>query len=68
MARTSLGQLSREGVAVRFTTREGNFWPQEMAALTGRMAEVTERAPAAGKQATARVEVEVKGKCPAMTR
>jgi hypothetical protein len=60
MARTSLGQLSREGVVVRFTTREGNTSSQEMATLTGRMAEVTERALAAGKQVTARVEVEAK--------
>jgi hypothetical protein len=49
-----------EEVIVGFTTEETIMSVQEMAALTGRMAQVTERALAAGKGVTARVEVEVR--------
>jgi hypothetical protein len=62
--RQKLDEMVAEGeegeeVIVGFATEEAITSPQEMATLTGRMAEVTERALAAGKRVTARVEVEV---------
>ena len=48
-----------EEVIVGFATEETIMSAQEMAALTGRMAKVTERALAAGKQVTASVEIEI---------
>ena len=49
-----------EEVIVGFAAEETITSAQEMAALTGRMAAVTERALAARKQVTARIEIEVK--------